>query len=78
MQLDEMTIAFINDPLRNRVEGDVLWVSRIFSWFAKDFDNDVEKFFMEYAESDLKHQLEMKKGNLKIKYLDYDWSLNGE
>jgi hypothetical protein len=77
-QLDEMARAFINDSQRNRLEGRTLYASRIFKWFAKDFNNDVPGFFLEYAQKDLKKQLEESKSTLKIKYLDYDWSLNGQ
>ena len=77
-QLDEMTQAFINDSRKNRLERQTLYVSSIFKWFSEDFDNDVVGFFLKYAQGDLKKQLEDNKGKIKIKYLDYDWSLNGK
>ncbi len=75
-QLDEMARAFINNPARNRLEGSTLYASKIFDWFAEDFNNDIIGFFMKYAKGDLKKGLEANKG--KIKYLHYDWSLNGK
>ena len=77
-QLDEMTRAFINDLERNRLENHTLYVSSIFKWFAEDFNNDVISFFLKYAKGDLKEQLEVNKEKIKVKYLDYDWSLNGK
>ncbi len=77
-QLDEMTRAFINDSRRNRLEGRTLYVSKIFKWFPEDFNNDVVGFFLKYARKDLKKQLEDNKSEIKVKYLDYDWSLNGK
>ncbi len=77
-QLDEMTRAFINDSRRNRLEGRTLYVSKIFKWFSEDFNNDVVGFFLKYARKDLKKQLEDNKSEIKVKYLDYDWSLNGK
>lgn len=77
-QLDEMAKAFINNSSRNRVEGDILWVSKIFSWYSQDFDDDIEGFFLKYAEGTMKEQITAKSGQLRIKYLEYDWSLNGE
>ena len=77
-QLDEMTRAFINDSRQNRLEGRRLYVSSIFKWFSEDFNDDVVGFFIKYAQEDLKNQLEDNKSKIKIKYLDYDWSLNGE
>ena len=77
-QLDEMTQAFINDSRRNRLEGRTLYVSSIFKWFSEDFHDDVVGFFLKYAQGDLKKQLQDSKGKIKVKYLDYDWSLNGK
>jgi hypothetical protein len=71
-----MTRAFINDSQRNRLEGKTLYVSSIFKWFSEDFHDDVVGFFLKYAQGDLKKQLEESKGDIQVKYLDYDWSLN--
>jgi hypothetical protein len=76
-QLDRATRAFINDPRRYKLEGDVLHVSRIFKWFSEDFDDDPIAFFRRYAEGDLKAQLAAREADLSVAYLDYDWSLNG-
>ena len=76
-QLDEMTRAFINGTERNRLEGNTLYVSRIFDWYAEDFDEDVVGFFLKYAQGDMKKRLGINRDNIKIKYLDYDWTLNG-
>ena len=77
-QLDEMTRAFINDLESNRLEGHTLYVSSIFKWFAEDFNKDIVGFFLKYAKGDLKEQLEANKEKIEVKYLDYDWSLNGK
>ena len=77
-QLDEMTRAFINQPEMNRLEGSNLYISSIFKWFSKDFNKDVIGFFLKYADGELKKGLEANKEKIKIKYLDYDWSLNGK
>ena len=77
-QLEEMTRAFLNDPERNRIEGETLYVSRIFKWFPGDFSNDVVAFFLKYAKPDLKAQIKAKRKDIRVKYLDYDWSLNGK
>lgn len=77
-QLDEMAQAFINDSRRNRLEGQTLYASSIFKWFSEDFSNDVVGFFLKYAQGNLKKRLEDNKSKIKVKYLDYDWSLNGK
>ncbi len=42
-----------------------------------DFNKDEVSFFLKYAQGDLKEQLLTRKDQIKVKYLDYDWSLNG-
>lgn len=76
-QLNEMTEAFINNPGKNRLEGRVLYVSKIFKWFKEDFDKDVIGFFKRYAKGDLKKRIPEDEDKIKVKYLNYDWSLNG-
>ena len=77
-QLDDATRAFINNSKRNYLDGETLNVSKIFNWFGKDFNDDVSGFFLKYADDNLKKELEVKKNKVNIKYLHYDWSLNGK
>lgn len=77
-QLDEQAEAFVNNSASNRLEGSILYASKIFDWFEEDFNNDIIDFFTKYAKGDLKKGLEANKGKIKIKYLHYDWSLNGK
>ena len=76
-QLERDTRAFINDPGSNYLEGDRLYVSRIFKWFSEDFPDGVAPFFLRYAEGDLGKGLRAGGDSIGIRYLDYDWSLNG-
>jgi len=76
-QLDEMVTSFINNPVYNRLDGSNLYVSSIFKWYAEDFNNDIVRYFLKYARGDLKGRMEAVGERLKVKYLDYDWSLNG-
>lgn len=76
-QLDGAARRFINDPHSNYQKGDTLYVSRIFKWFAEDFDHDILGFFRSYAVGKLAAQIADAGNPIKIKYLDYDWSLNG-
>ncbi len=76
-QLDGATRDFINDPENNRLEGDTLYVSKIFDWYGEDFDGEIVGFFLRYARADLKRRLEQNRDRIDVKYLDYDWSLNG-
>jgi len=76
-QLDDSTRAFLNNAKRNRLEGNRLHVSKIFKWFEEDFNDDVVGFFLRFADTELKERLMTNRDNIKVKYLDYDWSLNG-
>lgn len=76
-QLDGATSAFLADPERNRLEGHTLYASKIFKWFTDDFNDDVIAFFIKHTEGDVRDQLQANAGSIKVKYLDYDWSLNG-
>jgi hypothetical protein len=75
-QLDDSTRSFINDPKSYRLEGNELYVSRIFKWFSEDFNEDVFGFFLKYANGNLRKELEAKSERTTVKYLQYDWSLN--
>jgi hypothetical protein len=75
-QLEDSTRSFINDPKNYRLEGNELYVSRIFKWFSEDFNDDVFGFFLKYTTGNLKKELEAKSERIVVKYLPYDWSLN--
>lgn len=76
-QLDAVVKAFLNDTKRNRLEGNTLYASKIFKWFKDDFNKDIIGFFLKYTEGSFKKDLEANRNKIKIKFLDYDWSLNG-
>jgi hypothetical protein len=50
----------------------------IFKWYSEDFNDDIVGLFMKYARGELKEMLKVKAGEIKTKYLDYDWSVNGK
>ena len=77
-QLTEMTKRFINDPERNRLQGDTLYVSRIFKWYSGDFNDDIVGFFTTYAQRELRDGLTKHGSGIEVEYLDYDWTLNGQ
>ncbi len=77
-QLDDAAQSFINNPEQNFLDGKKLYASRIFKWFSNDFKNDIVGFFITHAQGNFKKELAREKDKIKIKYLKYDWSLNGE
>ena len=50
----------------------------IFKWYSEDFNKDIAGFFMKYAGGELKERLQKHSTEIKVEYLDYDWSLNGQ
>jgi hypothetical protein len=75
-QLDDSTRSFLNNPTSYKFDGSSFYVSRIFKWFAEDFGHDVLNFYLKFADGELRQKLEAKRGDLKIKYMAYDWGLN--
>jgi len=78
-QLQSATVSYINDGVNNYLDGKTLYVSKIFDWFSEDFPDDFTGWFAQFAQGELKQNLEKTRKNgvkLRIKYLKYDWSLN--
>jgi len=79
-QLDDQARTFLRDPAKNRYDADqgVLYLSKIFSWFEGDFEAHsasvsayVEPYLLVEAGQ------AVRSGDVPIRYLPYDWSLNG-
>ena len=70
-QLEKQTRAFINDPLKNNISTNALEVSKIFSWFKKDFTKkeSLTAFLNRYTNETIQK-------NADINYMDYNWQLN--
>ncbi|MDJ0622949.1 MAG: DUF547 domain-containing protein [Desulfocapsaceae bacterium] len=77
-QLTSSTVNFINDKEFNYLDGSTLYVTKIFKWFSEDFNEGVVSFVRKYAKADLQNRLAELGDNVRVKYLDYDWSLNNK
>ncbi|MFT5285202.1 MAG: hypothetical protein ACI8TQ_001364 [Planctomycetota bacterium] len=76
-QLERQMRGFVNDSLRNTidVEGGKLQISEIFKWFEDDFKRDhgsINSYLAFYVPAEFAEFVK----TAKIRYLDYDWSLN--
>ena len=71
-QLDAQGKVFLSQKSKNKLEGNTLYLSPIFEWFAEDFtkNGSVQDFVAPFFPTDIKGK------KLKIKYTAYDWSLN--
>ncbi len=76
-QLEKSAKAFINNPEKNYMKGNTFYVDKIFKWYSQDFNNDIIAIFKKFADEDLIKRIDAATGRIKIKYLYYDWSLNG-
>ncbi|AXT21095.1 DUF547 domain-containing protein [Flavobacteriaceae bacterium AU392] len=70
-QLDRLAVRFINDPERNTITPNKIKVSKIFSWFSKDFkqDGNLISFLNKYAKTPISPKA-------KRSFADYNWNLN--
>jgi len=68
--LDKSTRSFVNNSKFNRISPNKAELSKIFEWYAEDFE-DLKAFVNQYSDIKLGK-------NASVSYLDYDWSLNGE
>ena len=69
-QLETATFNFLKDADANRLEGDTLYVSKIFDWYSGDFPQGVIPFVSKYR-PDWVHN-----GEPNLDYTEYDWRLN--
>lgn len=80
-QLEDQTRRFLRDRSRNRLDAGTLRVSKIFDWYGRDFaaQGGVSAFLARYSDAlslDTSTNDRLRRGQLPIAYLEYDWSLN--
>jgi hypothetical protein len=76
-QLEKSTRDFLMNRSHNYLEGSTLYLSSIFKWYGEDFQDDPASFVRAHSGGELAEQLRNLAGEVRVKYLDYDWSLNG-
>lgn len=80
-QLEDAATTFLKDKTRNRFEpGEkTLYLSSIFKWYGSDFEKNgslVKEFIATRMANTPEETKAIRDPRVKIKYLDYDWSLN--
>ena len=88
-QLDDALRRFLSDASRNRFDTQngtlSVSVSKIFDWYHADFEHghqgidSLQSLFLRYADvlaTAPAARAELRAGRFKLRYLDYDWSLN--
>ena len=77
-ELEEQMQLFLADRSKNGIDEKGLYLSKIFDWYADDFGH-VPTYLKQYQEAVAdtptdKHELQS--GTLKVRYTEYDWTLN--
>ncbi len=75
-QLNDQAEKFINDKKNTFIKADTLFISKIFKWFEEDFSNNPLLFIKRYMFKTFKKKLDSSGPDIKIDYLNYDWTLN--
>lgn len=80
-QLDDQARKFCKQGHNFRwdAQNNTVYLSQIFDWFRNDFADDekgVLDYVKKYLNEDTAKEISSSK-NVKIKYIPYDWSLNG-
>ncbi len=80
-QLDAATRAFANDGTRNRYDPvrQIAFLSRIFDWYEADFvraAGSTQKYLARYVSDPAVREILARDG-FEVRFVDYDWDLNG-
>jgi hypothetical protein len=76
--LDELSRQNMADPAHTRLEGEDLYVSKVFDWFGEDWGKTEDKvsFVQKYSSREQAAEIEELGGRLNLKYSEWDWTLN--
>jgi hypothetical protein len=76
--LDALTRQNMADSAHTRLEGDDLYVSKVFDWFGEDWGGKEDKvaFVRKYSPAEQAAAIDRLGGSLELKYSDWDWTLN--
>ena len=81
VQLHDAAKRFINDATRNRFDLDrrIAFLSKIFEWYVDDFETaggSTQRYLARFV-NDAQVQDALRRDEFELRYLDYDWNLNG-
>jgi hypothetical protein len=78
-QLEDNVRRWLADPRKGaRIDRSTstLYLSPILEWFAQDFNGEVVPFVAAHLPKDDASWIQANEGALRVRYMDYDWSLN--
>ncbi|MEO2197587.1 MAG: DUF547 domain-containing protein, partial [bacterium] len=79
-QLEDNTRVFLRDERRNRYEDGVLRLSELLDWYEGDFKRDggsIKRFVAARLTDDPAEAATIDSRDTRIRFLSYDWGLNG-
>ena len=82
-QLNDQAAHFFSQQQNFRWDADSnkVYLSEILDWFRYDFaekEKGVVEYTISYIDSQIAEDIKRSNENIKIKYISYDWSLNGK
>jgi len=82
-QLKDQATHFLSQELNFKwdEQNNKVYLSEILDWFRYDFaddENGALEYTLQYLNSEKAEQIRANKDNIKIKYISYDWSINGK
>jgi len=80
-QLHNAAKQFINDPTRNHFDPKrkIAFLSKIFDWYADDFTaagGSLQRYLARFV-SNAEVQDALRQDGIEVRFVDYDWNLNG-
>ena len=80
-QLEEATADYLRRTVRIESQGAVIVLPRLFRWFAEDFGGEsgiVEFVVARIDDEAVVEMVDHRQGRVKLKYNDFDWTLNSK
>ena len=82
-QLDQAATRYLlNGGMRFERANQELWLSRTFYWYRKDFETEGQTFLDVVLQAlrghDIGQELQASRAKLTVRFMDYDWKLNGK
>jgi hypothetical protein len=78
-QLEDAAAGYVRGSVRMEKAGAVLVVPRLFRWFAEDFggESGIVEFVVARLEDEAAVEaIDRRLGDVKLRYAEYDWTLN--
>jgi len=77
-QLEDASRDYLRSTVRVKEEGAKVKVPKLFQWYEEDFggSDGVLQFVVARLDEESVELIDRRQGRVKLKYLDYDWTLN--